>query len=275
MSISLPELIDQLMALARQGRKILLIDADRIPYLAALRADSADVGPEDVLGVVRGSLSEFERNTDTDLELAHLSISERPVFIYLISTRSFRHQICSEYKANRAKSWTPPLRKACVEAMFTFRPHTCFSFDGYEADDLVGILATYLPESIIVSNDKDLLQVPGEHYNPQKRECITITPEQARYHVYEQWIRGDSSDGYGGIYGMGQVKTAKFLESIEWWDRPEWETATKIYSLYEKHKCADKFWVTGILSRILRDVLGSTSLPRWDQVKTPGDEAVP
>lgn len=68
-------------------------------------------------------------------------------------------------------------------------------------------------EPIICSLDKDLLQVPGRHYNFVKAEFKTISPIEGRFNFYWQFIMGDVSDNIFGFDGKARQVVPKFLES--------------------------------------------------------------
>lgn len=99
-----------------------------------------------------------------------------------------------------------------------------FEVDGYEADDLIGTLAHQSNiETIILSGDRDLLQLVNDHtkilmpivgitkfilYDPTTvEEKFGIKPEQ--FIDYKALV-GDASDGYPGVAGIGP-KTASDL----------------------------------------------------------------
>jgi 5'-3' exonuclease len=78
-----------------------------------------------------------------------------------------------------------------------------------EADDYLGI--NQHESSIICSIDKDLLQVPGKHYNIVKKEFYEIDEETGFRNFYTQLLTGDTSDNIKGIAGIGPVKAKKAL----------------------------------------------------------------
>ena len=84
--------------------------------------------------------------------------------------------------------------------------------DGQEADDDIAIRATELgDESIIVSIDKDFMQVPGWHYNFVKKVKKYVTPEEGLRFFYKQILTGDSADNIKGMHRVGDVKATKML----------------------------------------------------------------
>lgn len=81
--------------------------------------------------------------------------------------------------------------------------------DGLEADDVLGILSTEPSneERIIVSIDKDLLQIPGK-ISKDGMTFEEISEDEANYWHMMQTLTGDSTDGYSGCPKVG-VKTAQ------------------------------------------------------------------
>jgi 5'-3' exonuclease len=81
----------------------------------------------------------------------------------------------------------------------------------------LGIWQTkYGPEdSIIISIDKDLDQIPGLKYNWVKDVGYNITPEQGYYNLCMQIMSGDSTDNIPGLPGIGPGKAAKALHGME------------------------------------------------------------
>jgi len=91
-----------------------------------------------------------------------------------------------------------------------------------EADDIIAWLCKEkLQSSIIVSVDKDLLQLVNEfchYYNPIKKKLITpqnfleeVGVEILEYNYYKALL-GDKSDNVDGIAGYGVQKSAKLCK---------------------------------------------------------------
>lgn len=84
---------------------------------------------------------------------------------------------------------------------------------GQEADDNLAIDLTRLGElGVVASIDKDLLQVPGYHFNFVKRELHYVTVQEGLRNFYLQVLTGDRIDNVIGLRGIGPVKAAKLLE---------------------------------------------------------------
>ena len=101
-------------------------------------------------------------------------------------------------------------------------------WDHLEADDILGILGTRDPESIIVTIDKDLKSVPGNHWNPDKKEdgIVKISQDEADLFFLIQAIAGDSTDNYKGVPGVGMVKARRLLEK----EGATWQTVVDAYA---------------------------------------------
>jgi hypothetical protein len=79
-------------------------------------------------------------------------------------------------------------------------------------DVAAGKLWKNLQGSIICSIDKDMLQVPGWHYNFVKLERQFIDELTGFKHFYTQLILGDQSDNIPGYDGKMRPKVPQFLQ---------------------------------------------------------------
>jgi hypothetical protein len=84
-----------------------------------------------------------------------------------------------------------------------------------EADDYCGMIQWKHDDksTCIVGIDKDLLQIPGWHFNPVKDEFQNRTLRDANLFFWYQVCVGDSVDNIAGLKGMGPKKTEGLLES--------------------------------------------------------------
>jgi hypothetical protein len=76
--------------------------------------------------------------------------------------------------------------------------------------------------TVICSIDKDLLQIPGRHYNFVKKLHSVVTPENGLKFLYMQSLIGDRSDNIIGVAGIGPVKAERALAELlpeEWYDK--------------------------------------------------------
>lgn len=146
---------------------------------------------------------------------AHYDSEDPEVHIFLSpSVGNYREQLATraKYKGNRDHVARPTHHRACVARLVALGGVTA---DGQEADDALGIAASEDKGSIICSIDKDLLQIPGRHYDFVKKEETTVTPKEGTKFFYQQVLSGDDADNVPGIKGVGAVKASKLLEKAE------------------------------------------------------------
>lgn len=181
-----------------------LIDGDIIAYRCAASCQKQGVTVEPVEVALK-------RTDELMQRILHETASEF-YYPYLTGSNNFRLQYNPEYKANR-KDFKKP------EWLEQVREHLVLQWnaevsDGCEADDLMAIEQTKQPdETIICTIDKDLLQVPGKHYNFVKSEFRTISPVEGIFNFYWQFVMGDVSDNIFGFDGKARQTIPKFLES--------------------------------------------------------------
>lgn len=163
-------------------------------------------------------------------------------FVALSADRgdNYRRDHWPDYKAQRdskPKDEVLEARLAYAKELILEDDFHCKFVPRLEADDLMGIAASS-GKAIAVTLDKDLLSVPGWHYRPEyshpgKRnedgtqdkvthepELIFQPPWKADYEFHKQWLMGDKTDNYAGIYRMGPKKAAKLLNAVHpsYWD---------------------------------------------------------
>lgn len=191
---------------------IAIVDGDLIAFRCAASAE----GEEEWVALAR--VDSFIENI--------LTITGADKYeIWLSGHKNFRKTIYPEYKANR-KSERPKHEKASKTYLQTH--HGAQVLDEAEADDALGFRMYELQEleqrPICVTNDKDLKQTPGKHYDPVKQLFFDVSPEEARRFFYYQCLVGDPVDNIKGVPGLGKVKANKILDSVS---PDEWEQTVK------------------------------------------------
>lgn len=140
---------------------------------------------------------------------------------YLSGPNNFRHEIAvtKPYKGNRPSSAKPYYYDMLRSAI-------CEWFNGeivdwIEADDRIAIEATARgyrtgeagdDEATIVGIDKDLLQIPGRHYNYDKGQFLQISDNEGWYNFFTQVLTGDTGDNIPGLPGVGRIGAARTLK---------------------------------------------------------------
>lgn len=143
--------------------------------------------------------------------------------IFLSSGENFRNSLATilEYKANR-KDAPKPVHYAAIWE-YLQKEYNTYVCQSIEADDALALCQT--EDSVIVSIDKDLLQIPGRHFNWVRHGTtdadgkevsgkILVAPEVGIKKLYQQVLTGDPTDNIPGIRGLGPVKARKMLSDI-------------------------------------------------------------
>ena len=140
------------------------------------------------------------------------------------SSKTFRNEIYSDYKANRPEppDELKPQFPLTREATRAFNV-ACIEIRDFEADDIIATLACRARELggrvTIISSDKDLMQLVGdgvEMLDPIKNQRIGRDEVFAKFGVWPervvdvQALAGDSIDNVPGAPGIG-IKTAAQL----------------------------------------------------------------
>lgn len=196
--------------------KTILIDGDIIAYQAAAACEQAiDWG--DGLWTLHADETLAKSTVDAKIEKLLDQLGADKAIIALTDGVNWRKQILPTYKANRTDvrkpMVLPVLRQHLIEN------HNAYLRPTLEGDDILGILATHPTlvkgEKIVVSLDKDMKTIPGNHFNMAKPELdvFTITAEEAAYWHMTQTLTGDTTDGYSGCPGIGPVKAEAILKN--------------------------------------------------------------
>ncbi len=153
---------------------------------------------------------------------------------------TFRHQEFTQYKAQRKPmDDTLVSQIARVYQLVEAFNIPIFAIEGYEADDVIGTLVrqiesdihakkTDIDEAIIVTGDRDLLQLLSDHVKalmPGKTFSDGIIMDVAafceKYGLKEplqlidfKALRGDTSDNIPGVAGIGDVGAKKLLDKF-------------------------------------------------------------
>jgi len=143
--------------------------------------------------------------------------------------KNFRHELFPEYKGTRDAqpedlTTQLPIFRELVEAWDL----PAVEVDGYEADDVIATVVARAPagsEVLIVSTDKDLMQLVGERValvDTMKDRRYDARAVEARFGVPPAQVLdlralvGDSSDNIPGVKGIGEKGAAKLIH--EWGD---------------------------------------------------------
>jgi DNA polymerase-1 len=212
----------------------LLVDADILLYRLAASSEveirwtpdlhTLHSDPEQIKEKLKDSIKAIEERLEADYAILCFSDGV-----------NFRKSVYPDYKGNRRGQRKPlaygHLKEWCLD---TF---PCEMRPTLEADDVMGIMSTKSPgEYIIVSDDKDLKQIPGLLF--RDNEIQTITDHQGLEYFFTQVLTGDPTDGYPGCPGIGAVTAQKALGSIRFIDVENYTQAAwkAVVDLYARQK---------------------------------------
>jgi DNA polymerase-1 len=205
--------------------KLILIDGNSIIYRAFFAMPPLNNSSGLHTNAVYGFTNMFLR----------LIQEEKPTHILVAfdaGKQTFRHETYQEYKGGRDKTPSElseqfPLLKQLLESFGV----SWFELAGYEADDIIGTLSKQGEEEgfevLVVTGDKDLLQVVSDHvsvaltrkgisevdkYSPdQLNEKYGLKPLQI---IDLKGLMGDASDNIPGIPGVGEKTALKLLHQF-------------------------------------------------------------
>ena len=203
----------------------LLIDADYIVYKCCAAAeDEIDFG-DDVI-VVTSRFSEAMQKVERELSKIkeHFMWDVPKVVLFFSDSKNFRKKIYPDYKGHRNRKKPCGYRRVITELGKRYK---VVRIPELEADDAMGIYATFEPGNIIVSPDKDMRQIPGKLFNLE--EMIEVTEDEGMQWHLVQTLAGDQTDGYSGVPGIGVKRAIALLDKEGY----TWDTVVKAFESKE------------------------------------------
>lgn len=155
--------------------------------------------------------------------------SENGAFVFDKGRPHFRMELAPDYKANRPpmpeelQIQLPVIRELIQDFGWTIVEH-----DGYEADDLIGSIATAFPAHrvVIFSGDKDLSQVIDDRVEMLVPDPAGSVTKRGVEEVVKKFgvppsgivdylaLIGDASDNIPGVEGVGPKTAAALLQQF-------------------------------------------------------------
>lgn len=184
--------------------KKLLIDADYLIYAIGFTC-------EDV-----SERTAKNRLVETVENLVYIHLKADSYEAFLTGSGNFRYDIAKTvpYKGNRKDTPKPPYYQELRDHMV--KRLGAVIVEGQEADDEVAIRMSKEPDTYtLVGVDKDLLQIPGWHFNPSK-DLERYVDEFNGYKAFvTQLLTGDRTDNIPGLEGIGPKKAEKSLKDAK------------------------------------------------------------
>jgi DNA polymerase-1 len=203
-----------------------IIDGDVLVYTAAAGAASRQQDIEELGDRVISEVAWWTKHAFCQNTIVAFSCSRAD---------NYRRDFWPKYKAHRDGQEAPAgLADAIAHVKSKYR---CMTLPRTEADDILGIIGTDAKPMkdgsipVIVTRDKDLRQIPGWHYNPEKEDFpVWVSREAADRFFYQQWMTGDPTDNIPGLFRFGPAKAGKLLDATP---REGWDAA--IQGAYRDH----------------------------------------
>lgn len=203
-----------------------LIDGDIIAYRVGFSTEKEEL-----------AIALYRADTTVQTIIEMTRASDYEMFLSDALPNNFRFKIWNKYHANRTKPkprWLEDIKEHLVTM------HGATFAHGQEADDALGIRQTFFNEngeyqdydygeSIICSNDKDLLQIEGLHYNIPSGITVRQSSWWGLNWFYQQILIGDKVDNIEGVRGIGKVWAERLLAHC----KSEEELFTVVRDLYK------------------------------------------
>jgi 5'-3' exonuclease len=209
--------------------RLLLLDTPSLYFRAFHGIPDTITAPDGTpVNAVRGLL-DFVARLVTDRRptrlVAAMDNDWRPAFRVAAVPSYKAHRVASGNEEEVPDALSPQV--AIIEDVLEALGVACFGVDGYEADDVLGTLATRDPGPVdVVTGDRDLFQLVDDSRDVRiiyvargvgKAEAIDEAAVTAKYGIpgraYADFatLRGDPSDGLPGVAGIGDKTAASLI----------------------------------------------------------------
>ena len=220
----------------------IIIDADSMIYSSAF-AEDLESAQQSYDSKIEAVLDYFESKGDVSS------------FTVCSGSRgNFRKYLTDSYKANRKNKEHPQwLNELHYYSKTEWSSKRAI---GVETDDLVASLfseSTEGVENVLVSIDKDYLQLEGYIYNYHKNTLTYNTKLDALRAFYTQMIVGDSADNIKVCNGKGKAYAKKLFKDCE----TEYQFIRRVFETYKEHyksKARERYILTYKLLKLRTDV---------------------
>lgn len=240
---------------------VAIFDADGIPFVTCFnKKDEIPKSVYDCIELTNNYIHNILNHVGTDKYILCLTKGKC----------NYRLKYNPEYKANRKSAIPIPYSRTIKQ--FLVDEWGAISIDDYEADDIVLSLNRQIPDSFIISPDKDLLKTNGYRFNPKTLEWVHTNSNDETMAFWSSMITGDATDGVPGIKGKGPKYAQSILEEYTVEQLPtiilreyinvygEQEGINLYYSYYKSLKILDNLTINYELREVKKNELDEFKL---------------
>lgn len=187
-----------------------LLDADVICYQSAASAQR-DYG-EEIWTDIKGAIEDAKTQIYKERDQANC---QKVILVWSPKNgTNWRKLVMPMYKMHRKSTPKPICYGELRDEMSKLFDN--ISIDYLEGDDIFHMLANKIPDSVVVSIDKDQYTLPDiEYLRPHTMAWPQYTSlDYANYYWLYQVLIGDSTDGYKGLVGCGPKRAEKILSEF-------------------------------------------------------------
>lgn len=235
-----------LLDILNSPKPLMIVDGDSLAYLgSAASQKEAEFNPNDPDAYeiyISMKPSEALHYIGDKMRALSAHAPDAEQIIAFGNSKNFRKTLYPEYKANRLHSRKPVGLGKLRAKMKERYPYVLI--DGIEADDLMGIAATfgeYCEKTVLVaSDDKDMKSFPGTTLSISDTSAFPVctSPHEAFQTAMLQTLTGDRADNYEGIPGCGPATAAKILGDMA--GMSEYDIWQKVIKAYQKAKLTEE-----------------------------------
>ena len=182
-----------------------LIDCDFVPYLVCYNK----------IGESEKTLEDCIKGADNYLLGLINGCNLSNFLLFFTVGKNFRYTIDTQYKANRVNSVKPSYFNEIKDYLIS--EYNGIYDTNWEADDLVSTYKRYYMDNIkpyiVISPDKDLMNLEGVNYNIKLNTINNINKEHEMLFFWKSVISGDTADGIKGLPGKGKVYADKIINN--------------------------------------------------------------